>query len=323
MFFGSGGIVTGLDVGATSVKVATLMHHAGAAKLVGLAMAEIAASGNRDEATAQAIKAALEKGGAGKNTPIVSAVGGHGVSVKHVRFPEMPRQTLAESIHWEARKHVPFGGSDFVLDFQLLDGANGDDNGELQVLLAAVETKLLDSHIEALGTAGVEPDTVDVTPLVLMNEIDEEGLLDGEAIAVIDLGISAITMSVYRRKGLFFARSIPLVARASEDDADGKKDQARGSTPSGEGWQRTVLREVRRSLAFYNNETGKQGIDRIYLTGARALAHGMAEKLRDELGIATEVLNPLENMGDIGVDIEELKSEGPRFAVALGLARRS
>ena len=88
-------------------------------------------------------------------------------------------------------------------------------------------------------------------------------------------------------------------------------------------WQKTVLREVRRSLTFYNNETGKQGIDKIYLTGGRALAEGVDEMLQSDLGIATEVLNPLTSIGSVGVDLGDLNSEGPRFAIALGLARRS
>ncbi|MFH1502641.1 MAG: type IV pilus assembly protein PilM [Candidatus Eisenbacteria bacterium] len=363
MVFGSGGIVTGLDVGATSVKAATLQHRRGGVRLVGLAMAEIGDSDDREGAVVSAIRAALEGGGAGKNTPVVSVVGGPGVSVKHVTFPEMPRQALAESIRWEARKHVPFGGSDFVLDFQTLEGGEGDEEGELQVLLAAVETRLLDSHIELLKAAGVEPDTVDLAPLALMNEVEEEGLLNGEAVAVIDLGVSAISMSVYRRKGLLFARSIPLVAKAVDatapgDDtvagrdkkdgksdaepgkakADGKSDagsgkakvdgksdagSARAKADAAGGWRKTVLREVRRSLAFYNNETGKQGIDRLYLTGGRALAPGIDEMLQNELGVATEVMNPLESLTDIGVEIGKLKPESARFAIALGLARRS
>ena len=373
MIFGSGGIVTGLDVGTTSVKAATLKHGSTGAKLVGLALAEIDSSHDWAQAAAEATSAALSRSGAGKNTPIVTAVGGPGVSVKHVTFPDMPRQALAESIRWEARKHIPFEGSDFVLDFQPLEGANGGDNGELQVLLAAVETGLLDRHVELLGGIGVEPDTVDLTPLALMNEVDEEGLLDHEALAVIELGVKSITMAVYRRGGLFFARSIPLVGKVMrpknvepQDETEKTKDarpkdetektkdarpkdetektkdarpkdeteKTKGARPkdkrektkneSGgdDAWTKVLLREVRRSLTFYHNETGKQGIDKIYLTGGRALTPDIEKKMQSELAIATDILNPLKNLKDVAVDLGELESEGPRFTVALGLARR-
>ncbi|MBD3348544.1 MAG: type IV pilus assembly protein PilM [Candidatus Eisenbacteria bacterium] len=344
MLFGSRTKVTGLDIGSTSVKAATLRHGADGATLVGLALAEIQPSEDREKAVADAVKLALEKGGAAKTSPVVTAVAGPGVSVKHVTFPEMPRQALAESIRWEARKHVPFEGSDFVLDFQPLEGANGGEgNGELQVLLAAVETRLLDEHVGLLGSVGVEPDAVDIAPLALMNELDEEGLLNGEALAAIDLGVQAITVAVYRRGGLFFARSIPLVAasggrtKRGEGDEDDQGDQReptaaragegetkRATSParSDDSWMKIMLRELRRSLTFYNNETGKQGIDRIYLTGGRALTPGIDRRLQSDLGVATEILNPLANLTDVGVNLETLDEQGPRFALALGLARR-
>ncbi len=319
MIFGKGALVTGLDVGATSVKAVTLRHRAGQSQLVGLAVAEIPESEDHAAATTQAIRAALAGSGTTQKTPVISAVGGSGISVKHVAFPEMPRQALAESIRWEARKHVPFEGSDFVLDFQPLDGASESDNGEMQVLLAAVETKLLDSHVEILAAAGVEPDAVDLIPLALINEIEEEGLLNGEALAVIDLGVKAITVAVYRRGGLFFARSIPLVSKGGRASAEEGSDEPRG----GDTWAKAMLREVRRSLTFYHNETGKQGIDKIYLTGGRALEPGIDKMMQEDLGIATEVLNPLANVKSAGIDVEDLKAQGPRFAVAIGLARRS
>jgi len=322
VIFSSGSAVTGLDIGTTSVKAATLKHTSKGARLTGLALAEIAQSDDWAQSAAEAAVAALAESGTAKNTPVVSAVGGTGVSVKHVTFPEMPKQALAESIRWEARKHVPFEGADFVLDFQPLEGANGDDNGELQVLLAAVETRLLDSHIELLGAAGVEPDTVDLTPLVLMNEMDEEGLLDDEALCVIDVGVQGITMVVYRRKGLFFARSIPLVGKKAPKTPDEKSGDGGGDSAGDDAWLKVLEREVRRSLTFYNNETGKKGIGRIYLTGGRALTPGIDKRLQSDLRIPTEVLNPLANLTDVGVDLEALKPEGPRFAVALGLARR-
>jgi Tfp pilus assembly PilM family ATPase len=79
---------------------------------------------------------------------------------------------------------------------------------------------------------------------------------------------------------------------------------------------------VQRSLAFYNSETGRRGIDKIYLSGGRALAEGIAERFTDSLKVPTEVLNPLKNLADTEIDIESLKPQGPRFALAMSLARR-
>jgi Tfp pilus assembly PilM family ATPase len=88
-------------------------------------------------------------------------------------------------------------------------------------------------------------------------------------------------------------------------------------------WQTFVLKEVQRSLAFYNSETGRRGIDRIYLSGGRALSDGVAGRFTDALKVPTEVLNPLDGAVATDIDIENLKAQGPRFALALSLARRT
>lgn len=344
MTFGSRRVVTGLDVGTTSVKAVCLGHQPGSAtKLLGLAIAEFnpdaadePADGPRVNRKTEAIRKALARAGAerARGAPIITAVGGPGVSIKHVAFPPMPRNALAESIHWEARKHVPFGESEFILDFQILD--EGEDNGKMQVLLAAVETELVEHHVADLAAAGVEPDAVDLVPLALMNEADEEGLLNSEALAVVDIGVSAINLAIHRRGGLFFSRTVPLLvgrhpgmrtgnARGNSWNrgAESAPPEARRDGESDEGWREVALAEIHRSLTFYNNETGKKGIDRIYLTGGRALAPGVIEDLTGGLGIAAEVLDPLKRMTESAVDTGELAEHGPRFAVAMGLARRT
>jgi len=342
--FGSRRVVTGLDVGATSVKAVRLAHTARGATLLGLAIADIGrdvdeapSDGPKVDRLSEAIREVLHRCGAGahRQPSVVTAVGGAGVSIKHVAFPPMPRHVLAESIHWEARKHVPFGESEFVLDFQILDTAGEEENGKMQVLLAAVETKLVDEHIAALAIAGVEPDTVDLVPLVLMNEADEEGLLNSSTIAVVDLGVSAINLAIHRRGGLFFSRTIPLLpaGRLAKGDNSARKGTwsrtEKGGAPEpapdaeDDSWREVALSEIRRSLTFYNNETGKKGIEKMYLTGGRALVPGIATELTDGVGISTEVMDPLKSMRDSVVEIGDLAERGPRFALAMGLARRT
>jgi type IV pilus assembly protein PilM len=350
---GSEGIsITGLDVGSASVKAVRLRRYRGDIELVGLGMVDLGDTGAPKEpaggksATAVAIRSALRTCGAlhSRNPIVVTAVGGPGVSIKHVNFPAMSEEALAESIRWEARKHVPFGQAEFVLDFQLTDTAPEDQGGGMRVLLTAAEQGLIDSHVALLAEAGIEPDTVDLVPLALMNEVEEEGLLDSNALAVIDLGVSVVSVAVYRKGGLFFARSVPMtpgrngasngasteaVEEPTKKETKAKPDEggapARPAPSAGaNGWKDFTLKEVRRSLTFYNNETGTQGIDRIYLTGGKAMTPGIAEAFREALGITVDVLNPLAAIRRSTVDIgDDVRSQGPRFALAMGLARRA
>jgi type IV pilus assembly protein PilM len=330
LFGGSRRVVTGLDVGTESVKAVRLLHVGETVRLAGIALTEISyPSHNRsdtdtaaNDARVTAIKSALRASGTdvSRACQLVTAVEGPSVSVKHVTFPKMPGPSLAESIGWEAKKHVPFGASDFVLDFQALPRSDSDGADEMHVLLAAVEQRRIDAHVGLVCQAGVEPEAVDVAPLALINEIHEEGLLDGGAVAVVDIGCCTLSFGAYRDGGLLLVRSVRMPTQPS-----GTKMTAEGTAqadrPQSE-WEAFALKETQRSLAFYNSETGRRGIDRIYLSGGRALSPGISERFKATLNIPTTPLNPLENLVSSDVSLDEFRQQGPRFALAMGLARR-
>ena len=331
MFGGSRKFVTGLDVGAETVKAVVLLHARDRVTLVGIALAEIdyptvnrsATDEDANGARIDAIKSALKASGTNTSVScrVVTAVAGPSVSVKHVTFPKMANPNLAESIGWEAKKHVPFGASEFVLDFQLLAREAGEEADEMQVLLAAVEQPHIDSHVELVCDAGVEPSAVDIVPLALMNELGAQGLVKDGAVASVEMGASTLSVSIYRAGGLLLVRSVSMPATtgagsAAASGGEGESEKARRR------WQTFVLKEVKRSLAFYNSETGRRGIDKIYLSGGRALAEGVAERFTDALKVPTEVLNPLQDLAEAKIDIESLLPQGPRFALAMSLARR-
>ena len=121
-------------------------------------------------------------------------------------------------------------------------------------------------------------------------------------------------MSIYRANGLLLVRSVrmPMLPAGATAESQEATNQ----------WQTFVLKEVQRSLAFYNSETGRRGIDRIYLSGGRALTEGIAGKFTDSLKVETQVLNPLEGLEGAGVDVEGFREQGPKFALAMSLARR-
>lgn len=320
MLGGLGNIVVGLDIGSTSVKAVRLAHGRGGPKLLGAAIEEIKpdSGGAGTEASAgarlEAVKSALARCGAEQRTGfiVVSAVGGPGVSIKHVSFPSMPKQELAESIRWEARRHVPFGAAEFVLDFQVLDGASRKttEEGEMRVLLTAVERKLVDDHVAFLKTAGLEADTVDLIPLAIMNEAEEEGVLGDRAIAVADIGATALSLAIYKRGGFLFARTIPFAPPAG------------GKGGGAKGWLETAVQEVHRSLTFYHNESGKETVERIFLTGGRSLAPEVAGAFQRATGVEVTLLDPFAKLSGLGDDVDSLRPQATRFALAAGLARR-
>jgi len=338
VFLRSKRMSVGLDVGSSSVKVVRLAHSGESAKLLGLAIAEVNDAPlygvdereGRRERMVDAIRSALEGAGVARKTQdtVVTAIGGPQVSIRHVPFPRMSEQDLVASVQWEAKKHVPFDTTNAVIGYQLMDRADKGSDEEMQVLLTAAENSIVDSHIALLMAAGIEPSIVDLAPLALMNEVEEEGLLNGNAVAVVEIGRRIAHFSVYAAGGFFFARSVqmPVAPPADAGSAPGNADGS-ASAPGDDSWPPRwldhVIREMRFSLTFYKKETGRRGIEQILLAGGHALVPGAPGAFEETLGIPTRILNPLEHVTSSSVDLDELSEQGPRFALAMGLARRS
>ncbi len=312
MFTGSRRIVTGVDVGSSSVKAVRLAHGRGGSELLGVAIAGIEGVGKPDLskndvrlATIDAIARAFVGLGVEpqKAGTIVSSVGGTTVSVKHVEFPRMSDSELSESAMWESKKHIPFEAAGADITCARLKRNESTAEESMHVLLAAAYEGTVDEHVRLFTEVGAEPAVVDLTTLALLNEVDAEGLMNGGAVAALELGRSFAHLSVYASMGLLLSRSIPIV---------NKEDT----------WLEHVVTEVRFSLAFYNNETGKKGIDAVYLSGGRALDETVRERFERELGVDVKLLDPLDSVANGDVDVDKLKAQSARFALAMGLARR-
>jgi type IV pilus assembly protein PilM len=82
---------------------------------------------------------------------------------------------------------------------------------------------------------------------------------------------------------------------------------------------------INETLRFYSFQEKKSGVDRIFLCGGFALIDAFVEFLTDALSVPVEMLNPFLTIKDsisAGLN-EELKKNGPVFAVATGLAMRA
>ena len=57
-----------------------------------------------------------------------------------------------------------------------------------------------------------------------------------------------------------------------------------------------LINEVRRSLVYYDNQTGKKGFSHLVLTGGGCLLNGMPEVFGSELGLEVEFLEPFKRL---------------------------
>ena len=296
----------------------------------------------------------------GITTPwVVAAVAGPTVVVRQVRLPVMPEQQLWKSITWEARNHISFPVEDSTVSFQILGTNTVDGTLQMDVMLVATPRELVDSRVEALEQAGLEPIAVELEPFALIRgalELPLDGQYPKETMALVSIGATYTHISIVSNGQFVLTRSVTVagdsftaaiasalgVDTAQADEikmtevkaVSSEEDRAQLS-PVGQQASRALepqleelVREVRRSFAFYDYQqtpggSAADGVSHIILTGGSANLPGLAECLNDQLSMRVETLDPF-GQGAVHIPdhADELHAQASLLSTAFGLALR-
>ncbi len=330
----------GLDIGSHSVKCVQLEKRGtGTYRLLSVRTFEIAPEGieleeDPKKMTVSAIKKAIE-GINLKRTAIITAIGGVSTAIRQIELPFMTEKELSSAIKWEARNYIPFDINDVELDYQIINTSKASN--KLDIILVSVIKDFVRYHVELLREIPIEPQIIDVNPLALVNAVMFNEEIDrDEFVVLMDIGDKNTTLSIYGEEGQYFVRNIMISGNDFTDDimrgnglsyADAerlKKSQDSGGLietikPSLDN----LVREVRRSLTFYENQTKIKGFSTIILTGGSAPLMGLDGYLSAELGLPVEIFNPFRK-----IDVEQASMLAPfekdlcKLALAVGLAIR-
>jgi len=367
--FGSGNTSIGLDLGSNSIKLVQLqdtregmsLYKAGSAPTPpnvvkgGVIVDPLAA--------AQSIRSLLE---ALQIDPgnVVAGVAGPTVVVREVPFPAMSDRQLRRSIQWEARNYISFPVEDSVVEFQILDRpeAGTASGGQMRVMLVAAPRDMVDSQVETMELAGLEPVAVEIQPFAALRGLlasNGHAQTDGETTALIGIGAAYTEITIVKDREFVLSRMIPIAGNAfSEsiknalevdiDEANRIKETATQVVlseeeratldPSAQQARRAIeplldelIREVRRSLAYHDYqqqspdaEAGELGVSQILLSGGGAKLPRIHEYFQSQLGVPVTVLNVFghSRLQARGVNPEYLQSHAPTLLVAAGLALR-
>ena len=205
--------VVGLDIGSDSIKVAEAKIAKDGITITGLGIARTPQGVVENEviidpkALGTAIKALLAESGI-KTKKCVSCVSGASqVVVRVISVPKMKREELAETMKWEVERHVPFSPKEVVMDFQPLEKAGDDPNAaEMEVLLAVAQQQLIDSHVEALFAAGLQPLAIDIEPLAASRSLVELSINGAmkQTVVVVNIGANRTDLGVFENGVLAF-----------------------------------------------------------------------------------------------------------------------
>ena len=203
-----------IDFGAGTLKLAEFdATEAGALRLLRYAVKPLGLAGGQDAAREGILQRSLQELMGGKGFAArscnVCAPGFQGFS-KFIKLPPVDASKATQIIQYEAQQNVPFPLEEVVWDYQILGNL---PSGELEVLLVAIKTTLVEGMFKAAEGQGLRLDLVDVAPAALANAFrynygDQEGCS-----MLLDIGAKTSNV-LFFEKNKIYARTINIGANS-------------------------------------------------------------------------------------------------------------
>jgi len=285
--------IIGVDIGSRAIKVVQLTTSLQGYTITGFAIREHTIR-TWEDLSAELRALAHEE--CMQGDVFVTSFPSHRVILRTTEMPFTQLSKIDATIRFEAESVMAIPLNEMIVDFALLERRPQSST----VLITCVQEDLVQEYLDALRTADIVPDTIDIDSLALarlMQELQEE-----RTIALVDLGAEKASVSLFQRGNLRFTRSVPVEA--------GAKATLKQIKP--------VLDEVILSIKAYQG--AREGeIDEIWLMGGRSRIKGAADYL--EKGIEAGVSRP-DLMGRFPSSIVVSDDMNILGGVALGLALR-
>jgi type IV pilus assembly protein PilM len=340
------------DFGAGCVKLAEFeQNEAGGLRLKQFGVAPLGAEGSqestREGAILKALQGLLGERSYGSKLINVCAPGYH-VFSKFVKLPQVDASKVTQIIQYEAQQNVPFPLDEVVWDYQILGTSS---TGELEVLLVAIKTDVVEKLFRAGDGAGLRLQLVDVSPAALCNAFRYNyGDIEG-CTMLLDIGAKTSNL-LFFEKGKVYARSINIGANSiTQDFANEAKlpfaeaeriNIEKGFVSLGGAYEepddpqaaaiskiaRQVMTrlhiQVNQTIQFYRGQQGGSAPQRLYLSGGGSIMTYAGQFFAEKLSVPVDYFNPFRNIQiDETLNLEELSKVAHLFGEVVGLGLRN
>ncbi len=347
------GKVVGLDIGTSGVRAAELTLGKGGATLERFGQVALPVGAVRDgevvdaEAVAAAIKQLWAQAKFSSNKVVVG-VANQRVVVRQVDLPWLPANELKKSLAFQVQDFIPMPVEQAILDFHPLEEFTNESGGRmLRVLLVAAARDMVDSALEAVQKAGLQPQMVDLTSFAVLRALvtmDSTGLDSLHAEALVDVGANITNIVVHQGGVPRFVRILmmgggDITDAIAErlgvplDQAEAHKQEIGMASASGavdanpaaravESTGGAFVEEVRGSLDYFMAQPGAARIGRVVLSGGGSRLAGLADRLASATRLPVQSARPMSTLklGKTGLTPDQLAYVEPMVTVPVGLA---
>ena len=338
----------GLDIGASAVRAAQVTGTRASPSLsafgqVALPPGAVVDGEIRDPGPVSEAIAQLWKRAKLRSKQAVVGIANQRVVVRQVDLPFLEESEFRSALRFQAADYIPMPVDEAQLDFIVLnDYVTDNQDHMMRVLLVAAATEMVESFVDTMGAAGIQPAGVDLVPFAVARAVSsvargESGA--GGSEAIVDVGAGVTNIVVHHNGEPRFVRillvggddattSIAELQDIPFEEAEAVKfDAATGvATDDVKRIIRTqvdsLVEEVRGSLDYYLSQEDSEPVVSIILTGGGSLTPGLAQRVEETLRTPVVSATPLSdvNVSKSGLTEEQVTQIQPVSAAAVGLA---
>jgi type IV pilus assembly protein PilM len=343
--------IIALDIGASTVKIGEFQaSRSHGLRLINFNFGDLGIDPEHEEDRKTLVVSTIRNALREKNIktkPVIFSVSGQSVFTRFVKLPPVDESKVVQIIQYEAQQNVPFPIDEVIWDYQLLGNS---PQGELEVVLLAIKSDIIDELTEGVEAAGLQAEMVDVAPMALFNAVRYNyGDLEG-CTMIVDIG-ARTTNLLFIEQNRVFSRSIPIAGNAITQsiaaefnvpflEAEHMK-KAQGFVALGGAYEepenqtqarvskiiRNVMTrlhaEVARSINFYRSQQAGGAPTRLLLSGGSSIIPYTDRFFKEKVQVPIEYFNPFRNVEiDPNISREELARCAHFFGEVVGLGLR-
>ncbi|OGZ69501.1 MAG: hypothetical protein A3D44_03740 [Candidatus Staskawiczbacteria bacterium RIFCSPHIGHO2_02_FULL_42_22] len=264
-----------------------------------------------------------------------------------IQMPTMEPEELRLAVPFEAENYIPLPMDDVYLDFEITTPAKNHVN-HLDVLIAAMPKKIVNSYVSCLKKAGLVPVALEVEGEAIARAL----IKDDNSIApvvLIDFGKNGTDFIVFAGHSIQFTCSIPIsshqltqvIAKALQIEtrkAEKLKMKFNLDIPAKDARSKKIFlamepilneltNQIKKYLNFYQEHASHghrdvpETIQKIFICGGGANLQGLTGFLSQKLHVTAELKDFWANVSSRQLQ-DGVNKNFLSFATALGLALR-
>jgi type IV pilus assembly protein PilM len=332
--------ITGIDIGAGSIKVVRIAKGGRRPRLLSAALVEL----SPDPAQAASVSADLQHLRAGKKIgsgTIVTQMPGKDLTIRSLTLPKMPLKELQEAVRWEAKRHISYPIDVAQIEYLIVGEKRDGAVEKYDLVMVASEREKVLEHLLPFRDAKITVSAVDANALSLRNVFRFRDIPGDANTLVVDLGAGKTEINIFKGTVLRFSRCIESggldMTGAIADtlgiglqEAEATKRALNLLAPAGQDKAIEAVRlrldgllmEIRRSVEYYKTTFREKDVEGMILSGGVSLMQGLKDYFTRSLEGAVEIDRPFDYLMCKKDMMEEFKPAAPRFSAAIGLALR-